>query len=498
MLELEDSDSILFWNEWDIASLVPEHAGRWRAVHRDGMVAHRPTAPPPGPWLPTGPGMVLPQLLRTGPLGTQDPNGFLFPDAPLDPVPEPEPLPDIEGIPCRRREIYGLMKHKQLGCLWKTDRGDVIWKRPRAPKAAELMPELVMLTRGFYVNRNRIWRIRHDYFTYFVVLDNGETYKVSKQTKELADRLGYPNLLHLEPYCPAFYGNYGLRDWPFELASAGPEMLRQLIGHLIYQRLRYRQLGIQQDWPDSYRGFWYAWVKHTLYHAGFIEGDQLDLELPEFAEQIRGRTPSPTEKMYNLMFQVFDFFVQENRLFTYEEFGFVEPHPEFRRIGTVRPEVILLTEKTAYQERALKLHDEFGCSLRMLSSQPPLVATEFFARALKPHLKGSVRLIAYVDYDVGGWIIARAFAKQLEFCGIPVASVEFLIRGETFTAAERRKHAKPLAMSTPAHRTKAEMWFAETNGVDGKMLGIQADHVQPYERLRGLFETLVNAHLPDK
>ena len=497
MLPLEDSDSIVFWNEYDIASLMPEHRGRWRAVHFDGKVAHHPGPLPPGPWIPLGGGLVLPQLLQTGPLGPHDGADFLFPQEELAPVPEREPLPDIEGIACPRHQVYALMKHKQLGCLWKTDQGDVVWNRPRAPKACLLMPEMVFLKKGLYVNRNRIWRVRHDYFTYFVVLDNGQTFKVSKQT-DLAERLGLTSVMHLEPYCPAFYGNYTLRDWPFELASASPEQLRklfdsprQLIGHLIYQRLRYRQLGIQREWADSYRGFWYDWVKHTLFHAGFLSGDQLEIPMPEFGDQIRTRKVSEPEKMYHLMFQVFDFFVQDNGLFTFEEFGFVEPRPEFRRIGTTRPEIILLTEKTAYQARALQLHEEFGVSLRMLASQPPLVATEFFAKALQPHLNGPVRIIAYVDYDVGGWIIARAFAKQLEFYGIEVSRVDFLIRGETFTPEEKRLHAKPLALATATHRTKAQLWFAETNGVDGQMLGIQADHVQPYQRLRDLFAALL-------
>jgi hypothetical protein len=51
--------------------------------------------------------------------------------------------------------------------------------------------------------------------------------------------------------------------------------------------------------------------------------------------------------------------------------------------------------------------------------------------------------------------------------------------------------APPLALATPTHRTKAKLWFAETNGVDGQMLGIQADHIQPYQRLRDLFAALL-------
>jgi len=440
-----------------------------------------------------GEALVLPQYLLVTPEGLKDPAAFLHEMAELSPVPEPPPLPPIEGVDCPRLQIYALLRYKR-GCVWKTDGGDVIWKSMRAPEASLRLPELVMVRRGIYVNRDRIARIRHTYIDYLVTLDNGVIYRVRKRNKELPERFGFTTLSHLEPYNPGFFGNYALRDWPFELALCGPEVLRglfssarHLIANLAYQRLRYRQQGDAREWADSYRGFWYSWVKHTLYHAGFLGDGDLSWPAPEFPDETFQRSTSAAQKMYYLVFDVFAALVDTYRLFTFEEFGFVEPKPEFRRIGTVRPEVILVTEKGEFMDWALRLHQEFGVSLRMLSSQPSIIGTEFFAKALRPHVTGPVRVIAYVDYDVGGWIIARAFAKQLEDQGFEVERVDFLIKGDTFTAEEKRLHAKPLATTTAGHRTKARLWFAETNGVDGKMLGIQADHIKPYARLRGLF-----------
>ena len=494
MLALEDGESLLFWDEFEIASLRPEFRNRWQAVHRLGMVAHRPTPPPPGPWVPLGQALVLPQHLRSTPEGLLDPAGFLYPQATLAPVPAPQPLPEIEGIPCPRQEIYGLQKHKQTGCVWKTDRGEFVWKKPRPPKACLLMPEMVMLKKGYYVNRLRISRIRHDYFSYFVELDNGEVYKVSKQSPEFGELLGLTNLIHLDPPCEALYGNYVLRDWPFELATAPAEVLRgmfesprQLIGHLIFQRLRYLQEGLPREWTESYRGFWYDWIKNTLYRAGLLAEPEIHWPAPEVPDFAPKRNLSKAETMYNLMFRIFDFFVEDYRLFTFEEFGFVEPRPDCRRIGRVSPEIILVTEKEDFSEFGLRLCEEFGVSLRMLASQPPIIGSEFFAKALKPLVTRPVRVIAYVDYDVGGWILGRAFAKQLAMFGLDVSRVDFMIRGDSFTADEKRLHAKPLPMKTAAHRTKSRQWFEETGGVDGKPLGIHSDHVKPYERVRALF-----------
>jgi len=99
---------------------------------------------------------------------------------------------------------------------------------------------------------------------------------------------------------------------------------------------------------------------------------------------------------------------------------------------------------------------------------------------------GPVRVVAYVDYDTGGWIIGHAFVKQLRNLGVSVSQVDFLIREECFTAEEKHLYAHPCSMSTPAYRTKTLGWLKEGGGLDGKPMGIHSNHVQPYERVRDL------------
>ena len=67
-----------------------------------------------------------------------------------------------------------------------------------------------------------------------------------------------------------------LRDYPLELAVAESAQLkawfdspRQLIANLLYQAVRYRQLGIAREYGDTTHGFWYVPVSATLYRAGF-------------------------------------------------------------------------------------------------------------------------------------------------------------------------------------------------------------------------------------
>jgi len=58
------------------------------------------------------------------------------------------------------------------------------------------------------------------------------------------------------------------------------------------------------------------------------------------------------------------------------------------------------------------------------------------AEALGQAGVGSVRILAYVDYDPAGWIIGRAVAKQLELFGLAAPRVDFLIRQDCFTPRE--------------------------------------------------------------
>jgi hypothetical protein len=102
-----------------------------------------------------------------------------------------------------------------------------------------------------------------------------------------------------------------------------------------------------------------------------------------------------------------------------------------------------------------------------------------------------VCVIAYVDYDTGGWLLGHAFAKQLEVFGLTVASTRFLIRQECFTAEEKQLYAHPCAGGNAAQRTKTRNWVKESGGLDGKPLGIHSDHVQPYSRVRGLLATML-------
>lgn len=484
MIAFQQAESLEFWHPHEVASLTPEFQGRVRGVHRDGRVAHRPDWPAEGPWVPLQQCLVHPHWLRETPEGWRDPAGFLLGQGQLPQVALPEPLPEVPGLPCARASIYGLKAEGQSHTLLLTDAGSVVWRSLKPAKAAARLPEMVLLKKGLWANRLRLVRVRHSAKNYFLDVDHGHCFTVSQQVKDLPGRLGLPNLLWLEPRRPKLYGNYQLRDWPFELAEASGKVLqrcfptpRMLIAHLVWQRFRYIQQGIERSWERRYRDFWYEVVVPALSRCGFLG---------------TYRQPMEHNPYCRLLYEIMDYMVEDCGFFTFTEFGFDEPRPEMRRVGAERPNILLVVEKESLHDYGLRLADEFGVSLRLLGSQPPLSGTEHFARDLAAAVSGPIRVIAYVDYDPGGWIVGKAMVKQLRFFGLSqVQPVEYLIRGDAFTPEEKRRHARPCAMSNKIQVTKTVRWVAESGGVDGQPLGIHADHVRPFERVRELFLQLL-------
>jgi hypothetical protein len=487
MIEFQDEDGLVFWPEHDVASLTPEFRNRWRAVMRDGSVAHRPTPPPDGPWVPLGNSLVMPCWLTRTPSGWKDPAGFELGGGELPEVPLPQPASAIlPKIGCRSDQVLALTAGPPFGCTWHTDLGTVVWPGLSAVKAARHHPNLVCVRRGHHVNRQRLRKITTSDPLITVTLDNGTV--VTTTGPGFAKEMGLPSLNHLEPICWEMYAWHQLRDWPFPLLQASGELLRacfptarRLVANLIWQQLRYRQLGIPHETAESHSDFFYL-IKPALYRAGFLQRTTGSVpEDPTDAEGLRLMCFHIMEKLY------------EARLLTYAELGFVDKPGDTRSLGTRLPWVILVVEKLSCVRYARKLADEFGTSLLILGGTPALIATEFFAAALRQVWSGPFLVIAYVDYDPEGWAIGHATANQIAFHGLQSLGVKFLIRGDCFTANEKQLYARPCSHGTAAQKTQTANWVKESGGLDGRALGIHANHVQPYERVRALFAELVQS-----
>ncbi len=494
MIEFQSARGIEFWRPHEVASIMPEFRNWWRGVHRDGRVAHRPTPPPPGPWVPHGGGFVNSAYLVEEKSGWKDSAGFLSAGGPIAPSAPEEESPEVAGLGLRANQVYALQKVTgRQAVVWHTDQGERVWADTRLAEAAARVSQLFLFQPGLYLNRSRLSLIRYDGDQcLFFELDNGRVYK-TRIYNNVGSRLGLEKLTRLEPALVLRFGMYQLRDWPIDLFKASRSFLQsnfgsaeQLIAHLVWQRLRDRQAGLLKRWGDSYRDFWYCVISPLLFRAGYLDREGVTRVVS--LEPVRG-PQSPSQELFLQTYRIIALFVKEG-LFDFQQFGFKDPNPELFKIGKVRPELLLLTEKDDCLEYARRLVQEFGVSHYHLGGQPSLLRSEYVARRLLKVVK-SVRAVAFVDYDVGGWILGRAAADQLQERGLEIAGFDYLLREECFTDEEKRLRSHACPAKTPAQRTKAALWIANGGGLDGQPRGIYASYVEPFARVRALFLPLL-------
>lgn len=448
MLTLQDEHGLLFWKPHEVASLVPEHLHRQRAVHADGTVAHTVGQEP----------FTNPRYLTDH----RDPAGFL----PQAPQRQPE-VPEHDPI------LY--VKAEDNAAWWHTDTG-LQPAGTSAEAAAKLHPHLIPAGRGTYVNPRRLHRLTAEGKRFRLTLDTGEELTVSHGAREPLRRgLKLASLYTLDPSLDPLYKE-GLRDWPYELATAPAATLqrdhhdlRRLIANQVWQA--YRQ---PADYGTDHRGFWYVPLAATLQRAGFLRS------LP-------GEEDRPHDPVYLLYLDVINDLVGRHRLLTFEELGFRDPRPDLRHIGDRRPDVVLIAEKSSLELALLMIQKE-GVSTLILGGLPSLLSTEYFARALN---QPSVTVFSAVDFDPGGWVAAEGFCQQLTRYGVTVRQLTHLVTPDRFTAQELELYSFPLKTPTPAAAGKVAAWLEKSGGIDGQARGMHADHLRPPERLLAAFQVEV-------
>lgn len=484
VIALEDENGLLFRFRGEIAVLAWDDYGRWRVTLRDGRVAHLPGPRPKGPWVALDEGTwVLPGWLTRDGQEWVDPAGFRYAYRELAPC-------DYRDPPAGR--VLTLLSHG-TGSILRTDEGEFV-SPLTAVQHSKAYPFLLLATRGNYYNPARLRRIERDNTRHRLILDDESSLLVSHKFHfKAAARLGLPHFFHLEPRHRGVWRD-NKREYPYDLILARGERLkadfrsaRHLIANILWQILRRRQKGIPDHRYPDYREVWYFAVKATLHRAGFLTRAELEEDI-RLDEESRLYGSPNFALLQTLLAQM----VGEDRLFTFREFGFEDKEKQEFRIGSLRPNVLIVCEKDSLSDKVRYLHERFGVSYVVLGGQPSLIATEFLAEKVN-HL-GPLRVIAYVDYDPAGWILARAFVEQLARYEIecPGGVIDFLVRPEHFTAEELELFALPIASESAASASKAKMWLEETGGVNGQALALIANRLDPAERLGDVLEGILS------
>ena len=483
---LEDDKGLIFVSPLAIASLTPDHGQRWRAVLADGTVAHRPEAPPAGPWARLGEAFVTPQHLTETEQGWQDRAGFLLGRGKLRKVKPPPADPPIPGLPCGMDQVFGIESEVE-DCIWHTSQGEFRWEEPAA-QVAERFPQFVLVVRGYWVNPQRLGRIQPEAETegrrFLIYSDTGKLLTTIQRSThhEVAQRFGLPHFYCLEPRNEAL-SRWRLRDWPVELASAKADFLKEhfqepaiLIMNVVWQAVRQRFKGSPYPYADDYRGFYYDTLYATLYRAGFML---------RFL-----KTPASEDELYVLFQRLVAQAVGEDRLFTFEEMGLADPREHLLSLGTTHPEIVVVAEKNMLAEHLEVLREKYGVTTVITGGQARLLSSEYLAKALKAKVGGPVRIIAYVDYDAAGWLIAKTLVSMLERFGVVFSQpVRYLVRAHHFTAEEIELFSLPLPSKTPKVN---QSWLEESGGIGGRPLGIHCGRLKPVQRVLAAFEEALN------
>ena len=502
MLIMQDLHGLVLWPKREIASITLEFE-RYRCVMRDGSVAHRPGARPEGPWVLLGESQVMPDLLRRSQDGWVDPADFEYPGGELEPVPAEPAEVELPGLPCLPRQILSLQGEGGKA-WWHTELGD-FEAGMYASQAARLHPELVHAGRGVYVNRRRLRRILNERKRFRLVLDNGLEFTVSYGPHEkLCADLGLPHLYYLEPCRQVLYRE-GLRDYPFELKLAPGNWLRAhfptlrlLLANMMWQTKRWREMGRIEviEYGDEHRAYYYDPLKSAIHRAGFSVRLKR-VALPDPLDDRWWRVGAPQLDLradgsnYREFLDVLGTLVGLEQLFTFQQLGFVEPRPDLRQVGDRLPEVLLLTEKHSLSKYTRLIGQKFGVSSLIMGGLPSLLSSEFFALALSERGVTSIRIIAYVDFDPGGWIAARSFGEQMRRYGIEVTGLEFLVLPPCFSPEEIELHSEAIPMHTPQIRGKVMAWVADSGGIGGEARSMGADHLKPVARVLERFTQLL-------
>jgi hypothetical protein len=449
LLAVQAPSGVRFWPFDEIALIMDECQGRVTVVAADGTVAHRPgpvESAQVGGLARIGPGILAsPRLGRVRGGAWELPGGWVFPRPASCESPERTAAPVPIQIDHRAIDLARLRGLEAEG------------------------------------RKTRI------------ALAGGESMVVARSVAtRLARRLGLESADNVTAWSDLQQAMFRLelRDFPCVLLEAPAAFLRSAFGadihacmaNLIWEAVRHRQRGTPLDYGTEYRGFWYRPILPVISRLGLRE--KLDYRLESLLDPVAllGQINDPQYALYG---QILDDIVGHSRLATFRDIGFVPSRPDLRALGTKRPQWLLVVEKASLEPEGRQLAAEFGLSMVILGGMARWEAAEPVAEMLAP-VAGPVKIVAYGDYDPAGWLIDDVLVEMLARYDIKAEIAGRLVLPGRFTQREIDLLAEPIPMSARA-RTLSEKWLARTHGIDGRPLGLHADHLRPYERVRRAF-----------
>jgi hypothetical protein len=227
---------------------------------------------------------------------------------------------------------------------------------------------------------------------------------------------------------------------------------KRVIKNVLYQTWRWIKKGIEKPIDGNIRSLWYKIKSVLAYHSDVLESGDV-------------------YTFYGALLEM----VEDEGLFRYKDFGFMDVNEPYRGLGSERPEVILASEKVGHFLFIRDLARKAGVSFLCMKGEPSVLSMEYFSDELAGVVKGKdLSVFCITDVDPAGYSIEGNLVKRLEQNGHKVERLVKLVDMDIFSSDEikilrypvvsyRKKggQIKPVKPSSNSQVTKARNWFCE-------------------------------------
>ena len=250
----------------------------------------------------------------------------------------------------------------------------------------------------------------------------------------------------------------------------------KLLKNLIWQDYGKLRAGALAPFRGNIRSYWYARAKPVLARA----------DAPDLGTK------------YDMMIQQFALMVVEYRLFNYGEFGFKDEGQHNRQLGAGNRHVFLVAEKVGHLPFLEDLAQDYGVTIIALGGHPSALSSEYLVAELQVadfHPEGPVPLLAIVDFDPQGDLIAEGFIRQLAQLGFPAPVTRLDLAHPSRMTHEQIALNKFQVPRRKSERKKNQRWVAKTGGLlpygygndEYNIYGLEAD-AMTWEQLTAAFD----------
>ncbi|MBF0503225.1 MAG: LytTR family transcriptional regulator [Candidatus Riflebacteria bacterium] len=225
---------------------------------------------------------------------------------------------------------------------------------------------------------------------------------------------------------------------------------KRVIKNIIYQMFRWIKKGIEPPSDGNIRSLWYRIKAVLAYHSDVLG-------------------PGDVDTFYNTLQEM----VEDQNLFRYKDFGFMDMNEPYRGIGAKSPEIILASEKLGHYLFIKKLAAEAGVSFICMKGEPAVISLEYFSDDLMQTCGDKPKTVFCIsDVDPAGYSIEGNLVAGLQRNGHQVARVVKLVDTSIFTSEEiaivrypvvnfetKGDQVKPIEPATMGQVTKGRAWW---------------------------------------